>query len=100
MRSLALACFDQRRRGRPARGRNANGDFSRTEGSMSFSPDALRFFRQLATHNENPWFEAHRGDYESHVREPMSFLIEQVNARFARFAPEIGGDPKRSMFRI
>ena len=67
---------------------------------MSFPPDALRFFRQLATHNEKPWFEAHRADYESHVREPMSMLIEELNARFARFAPEIGGDPKRSMFRI
>jgi uncharacterized protein (TIGR02453 family) len=30
----------------------------------------------------------------------MRALIEDMNARFARFAPEIGGDPKRSMFRI
>jgi uncharacterized protein (TIGR02453 family) len=34
------------------------------------------------------------------VREPMRALIDDMNARFARFAPEIGGDPRRSMFRI
>jgi len=67
---------------------------------MSFSPAALRFFRQLAAHNDKQWFEAHRDEYENEVRAPMRFLIEDMNARFARFAPEIGGDPKRSMFRI
>jgi len=60
----------------------------------------LRFFRQLAAHNEKQWFEAHRSEYEHDVREPMRELIEELDARFARFAPEIGGDPKRSMFRI
>lgn len=34
------------------------------------------------------------------MREPMRALIEELNARFARFAPELTGDPKRSMFRI
>ncbi|HEY8176580.1 MAG TPA: DUF2461 domain-containing protein [Gemmatimonadaceae bacterium] len=67
---------------------------------MPFTPAALRFFRQLATHNDKPWFEAHRAEYESEVREPMRALIDDMNDRFARFAPEIGGDPKRSMFRI
>ena len=67
---------------------------------MSFSPASLKFFRQLAAHNEKPWFEAHRDEYENEVRAPMRALIEDLNGRFARFAPEIGGDPKRSMFRI
>jgi len=30
----------------------------------------------------------------------MRDLVEELDVRFARFAPEIGGDPKRSMFRI
>jgi uncharacterized protein (TIGR02453 family) len=67
---------------------------------MSFSPAALRFFRQLATHNDKAWFEARRADYEDAVREPMRELIVELDARIAPFAPEIGGDPKRSMFRI
>lgn len=67
---------------------------------MPFKAAALRFFRQLAKNNDKRWFEAHRAEYESEVREPMRALIEDMNTRFARFAPEIGGDPKRSMFRI
>lgn len=67
---------------------------------MPFTTATLRFFRGLKSHNEKPWFEAHRDEYENEVRSPMRALIEEMNSHFARFAPEIGGDPKRSMFRI
>jgi len=67
---------------------------------MPFTAAALRFFRALARHNTKPWFETHRADYEREVRAPMQALIEEMDVRLARFAPEITGDPKRSMFRI
>jgi uncharacterized protein (TIGR02453 family) len=67
---------------------------------MAFSKRALGFFRGLARHNEKAWFEAHRIEYETEVRQPMRELIEDLDTRFAEFAPEIGGDPRRSMFRI
>ncbi|HJQ11645.1 MAG TPA: DUF2461 domain-containing protein [Gemmatimonadaceae bacterium] len=67
---------------------------------MPFTKRSLTFFRQLARNNEKSWFEAHRTDYENEVRAPMRELIEELDARFAEFAPEIGGDTKRSMFRI
>ncbi|HET7038854.1 MAG TPA: DUF2461 domain-containing protein [Gemmatimonadales bacterium] len=67
---------------------------------MPFTPSALRFLRGLARHNAKPWFEAHKPEYEEHVRGPMHELIEEMDARFAGFAPEFTGDPKRSMFRI
>lgn len=67
---------------------------------MAFTPATLRFFRELKRHNAKPWFEAHRADYEQDVRAPMRELIEELDVRLARFAPEITGDPKRSMFRI
>ena len=67
---------------------------------MTFRPAALRFFRDLAKHNEKTWFEAHRVEYQQEVLEPMQELIEEMLMRFRSFAPEIGGDPKRSMFRI
>jgi uncharacterized protein (TIGR02453 family) len=67
---------------------------------MAFTQRALRFFRGLTRHNEKTWFEAHREEYESEVRQPMRELIEELDALFGKFAPEIGGDPKRSMFRI
>ncbi len=67
---------------------------------MEFTNGALRFLRGIERNNDKQWFEEHRGDYEREVREPMRELIDEMDARFARFAPEIGGDPKRSMFRI
>jgi uncharacterized protein (TIGR02453 family) len=67
---------------------------------MAFTTATLTFFRGLARHNAKPWFEAHRTDYEQQVVAPMRALIEEMDVRFARFAPEITGDPKRSMFRI
>ena len=67
---------------------------------MPFTSDAFTFFRRLARNNAKPWFEAHRDDYEHEVREPMRDLVEEMLERFRRFAPEIGGDPKRCMFRI
>src|SRR5260221_5845961 len=67
---------------------------------MSFTAASLRFLRGLARNNKKPWFEAHRDDYETHIRVPMRALIEEMDVRFARFAPELTGDPKRSMFRI
>lgn len=67
---------------------------------MSFSPATLRFLRGLAAHNNKPWFEAHREEYEAAVKAPMQALIEELDVRLAHFAPEIVGDPKRSMFRI
>ena len=67
---------------------------------MPFTPAALTFFRGLARNNAKPWFEAHRADYDAHVVAPMRALIEDLDVRFARIAPEITGHPKRSMFRI
>ncbi|MDQ6871989.1 MAG: DUF2461 domain-containing protein [Gemmatimonadota bacterium] len=67
---------------------------------MAFTKRSLGFFRGLARHNEKTWFEAHRDEYEAEVREPMRELIEDLDTRFADFAPEIGGHPKQSMFRI
>jgi len=65
-----------------------------------FDGKALTFFRGLARNNAKPWFEAHRGEYEEHVRTPLSALVQEMDVRFASFAPEFVGDPKRSVFRL
>ena len=67
---------------------------------MPFTKRALQFLRGLKKNNAKPWFEAHREEYEGELREPMRALIAEMDTRMRRFAPEIGGDPKRSMFRI
>jgi len=65
-----------------------------------FTPASLRFLRALARHNERPWFEAHRTEYELLIQVPMRELVEEMDVRLASLAPEMVGDPKRSMFRI
>ena len=65
-----------------------------------FPAAAFSFLRGLKRHNARPWFEARRDTYEAEIRDPMRSLIEAVDVRLARRAPEIVGDPRRSMFRI
>jgi len=65
-----------------------------------FRPAALTFPRALRRHNDRTWFEAHRATYEEEVRAPLAALVEEVDVRLATAAPEIVGDPKRSLFRI
>jgi len=65
-----------------------------------FTDRSLTFLRGLARNNRREWFEAHRADYETTILQPMRALIEEMDVRLARVAPEIVGDPKRSMFRI
>jgi uncharacterized protein (TIGR02453 family) len=65
-----------------------------------FRPAALTFLRALRRHNDRTWFEAHRAAYEEEVRAPLAALVEEVDVRLATAAPEIVGDPKRSLFRI
>ena len=69
-------------------------------GFEGFRPAARRFFRSLARHNERAWFEAHRDLYEAEVRGPMRALVEEMDVRLATTAPELVGDPRRSMCRI
>jgi len=65
-----------------------------------FGVESLAFFRGLAKHNTKPWFEAHREDYERHVKQPMADFVQEMDLRFGRIAPEFVGDPKRSLFRL
>jgi len=65
-----------------------------------FGRGALAFLRRLARHNEREWFERNRAVYETEVREPLRALVEEMDVRLARIAPELMGDPRRSIFRI
>jgi len=65
-----------------------------------FTPASLTFLRGLARNNRRDWFEAHRAEYETAILKPMREFVEEMDVRLARLAPEIVGDPKRSLFRI
>jgi len=65
-----------------------------------FSPAAFKFLRDLKRNNRREWFEARRDIYENELRTPLRDLLEELDARLGRLAPELYGDPKRSVFRI
>ena len=65
-----------------------------------FRPGALTFLRRLRRNNTRAWFERNRSVYETEVRDPMRALVEEMDVRLARLAPELTGDPRRSVFRI
>jgi uncharacterized protein (TIGR02453 family) len=69
-------------------------------GFGGFTAEALRFLRRLRRNNRRDWFERHRSVYETAVRDPMRALVEEMDVRLARIAPELTGDPRRSVFRI
>jgi uncharacterized protein (TIGR02453 family) len=65
-----------------------------------FTPATLKFLRALKRNNRREWFNAHRDEYEAHVRAPMTAIVEQLAVDLRRFAPELIAAPKVSMYRI
>jgi len=72
----------------------------RAERFASIRPAAIRFLSQLKRNNTRPWFEDNRVVYDAEVRAPLKALVEELDVHLARIAPEITGDPRRSIFRI
>jgi uncharacterized protein (TIGR02453 family) len=65
-----------------------------------FSPEALKFLRGLARHNDREWFEPRRPIYERELKTPMLALIAEINDALAAFAPDHVRDPAKCMMRI
>ena len=64
-----------------------------------FTEQSVKFLRALKRHNTREWFNAHKADYESHVRAPMLAVIERLSIDFPHIAPDLIASP-RSMYRI
>lgn len=65
-----------------------------------FPCQGIDFMKRLKRNNNRPWFEKHKGEYESYVKLPMQSLISALQPHFLRFAPEFEVNPKKSLFRI
>jgi len=65
-----------------------------------FTDRTLKFLRALKRNNRRDWFNAHKDDYEAHVRQPMMATIERLAQDFLAFAPELVASPKASLYRI
>src|SRR4051794_35522588 len=65
-----------------------------------FSPQSLKFLRDLKKHNDREWFQPRKALYEEHVKEPMFALIQKINHELAGTAPGFVTEPKKAMLRI
>ena len=70
------------------------------EAAPRFSAETLRFLRGLKRNNRREWFNAHRAQYEAHVRQPMTAIGERLANDLRAFAPALVASPKVSMYRI
>lgn len=65
-----------------------------------FTPAALTFLRQLKRNNRREWFVERKTGFDSLLMAPMREIVEELDVRLATTVPEIGGSPKKSIFRI
>lgn len=68
-----------------------------------FSPAFFDFFRDLAEHNEKPWFEANRDRYEDDVLAPSKVFVLAFRPHLREISPHFQAEPKvqgGSLFRI
>ena len=71
--------------------------------SSYFSQHSFKFLRGLARHNDREWFQAHKADYEQHVREPFQRLLTDLQPVLAQVSEHYRCEPKGnggSLFRI
>jgi len=71
--------------------------------STYFTAASFKFLRGLARHNEKAWFEAHRAEYEAHVRQPFLRLIADLQPAVEGISAHYRADPRGvggSLFRI
>jgi uncharacterized protein (TIGR02453 family) len=54
-----------------------------------FSEETFRFLEDLGRNNDKQWFEAHRADYEHHVKQPGLAFIDAIGPMLARFSPNV-----------
>ena len=69
-------------------------------GFDGFGPRALAFFTALEFHQTKAWFDENRALYESDVVAPMTALLDDLTAVFAKKKIPLRADGKRSIFRI
>ena len=68
-----------------------------------FSPASFKFLRGIARHNDRAWFQAHKADYDAHVRAPFQQLLTDLQPDLMAVSEHFRADPRPvggSLFRI
>ena len=65
-----------------------------------FRPEALKFLRNLARHNDREWFQPRKAEFEAELREPMLAVVRKITEAMLDFAPNHVRPAEKSLFRI
>jgi len=68
-----------------------------------FTDHTFKFLRALARHNERAWFQAHKAQFQEHVRDPALRLVADLQPVLREVTAHYRADPKPvggSLFRI
>jgi uncharacterized protein (TIGR02453 family) len=65
-----------------------------------FRPDALKFLRNLARHNDREWFTPRKVEFEELLRQPMLAVVRKITDAMLDFAPDHVRPAEKSLFRI
>ena len=64
-----------------------------------FTAKSFEFLDGLAENNDRDWFNAHKDEFEAHVREPFIDLLDALTERLADTDVPLRGNPK-TVFRM
>ncbi len=59
-----------------------------------FPVETLRFLSDLRLNNNKPWFEAHKGEYERFVLEPLQNLVMDIGPFMLTIDPDFEARPR------
>lgn len=65
-----------------------------------FRPEALKFLRNLARHNDRAWFQPRKEIFEAELKEPMLAIVRKITDAMLDFAPDHVRPAEKSLFRI
>src|ERR1700744_6498586 len=65
-----------------------------------FRPEALKFLRNLARHNDREWFQPRKAEFEAELKKPMLAVVRKITDAMLDFAPSHVRPAEKSLFRI
>jgi uncharacterized protein (TIGR02453 family) len=65
-----------------------------------FRPEALKFLRNMARHNDREWFTPRKAEFEALLKEPMLAVVRRITDAMMDFAPNHVRPAEKSLFRI
>jgi uncharacterized protein (TIGR02453 family) len=65
-----------------------------------FPKEGIAFLKGLEKNNNREWFQARKETFDAAVKAPMEELVEAINARLVKFAPQHVTEPRKAVYRI